>query len=104
MHSAQDKIQYFKKVRSFIVHCMVIHSMSKKECYRSMDRLKSIDRINSMLLPIAKKPESFSVAELRRYVIMLKNDLYKILPIPTNASYNNSLKSADEIVGLASSK
>jgi len=81
--------------KNYIYHAKRIHRKSNKLFYRREYRLEAVDRCERYL-----DAYKFTPHVLHRVIPVIKNDLYAILPISTNSSYQSSLKKLNDLLIL----
>lgn len=92
------KPDFRERVIKYINHCKMVHRFSKSPSYRTMQRLKALDQCERLLALANENPSLKTVAT---YVVMFREQLQIILPVPTNRSFQSSAITYSEIIDQA---
>ena len=95
-HTLNETVLSIRLLKNYIEHARKIHNKGNPHYYRRLDRLDALARCErhyeyfKLLHPIIAC----------RLIPTLKRDLYTILPVMANSSYQGSLKRLENLLQL----
>jgi len=78
----------------YINHAKILHETGSKDFYRTPPKLEALDR----LMRYNRWFQDKKLVEICTVILKLKDDLYKILPSPTNPSFTSSERKIIEMI------
>lgn len=95
------KLSYVAELKKFIIHKNVLANTST--WYKKHEVAKNLAIVNSVFLPVLKKPDSQTMAMLSALVLVHQNSLRAILPCHNNDSFLSSSTIIESIINTAKS-
>lgn len=84
-----------KEARLFYQHARVL--MARSPFYKSVETQEALDKARD-LYRLCREPESVSLKEVSRFTLVIEKYLSRILPHPSNTSYDSSRKRLENLI------
>jgi hypothetical protein len=91
-----NEAQFRRKLKGYLAQVFILHRKGNQQAYNTMQRLNAISR----LAPLAGIASTAPIAQLAAMAARREDDLYTVLPVTQNRSYQATAETLKSIINF----